>query len=468
MKELAVTIVPTGDAALGSGVACHWSLAHETNSSSRPDGEADQRRKPGAAGKWIGPGTERRPYVGIAPQVPPSAAADDRPPRTATSRPNYHCLVVVWPVRSNSDAQAVVPAPLVFVVDTAVHPGVRRERGPRVERLGRGPSLSDPRRRRGGEHADRVAVGGVGIEAYDIAVIVDSVKDRGAYPFRIGILRQRFRCYVINDSDRKALGTECLANQLRSIGVHSQYLSISEAGKPDWGEGSALVQEAGVQTRSVHEEPSDVTGVVNRGGRQRSGSMSWIDDIGELAGVKIIGVSMTVAVGVVVKAGRDSLIIYAEKLIDGGRRIRRRIRIEDGTVSSGSSIPESIICVRPVVGRGIETDRCSKVVDADDLGLRRSRKILYSDAGRTSNNTGHRRRIALVGMARNAASVVRCNYARVVDPQFLIEGWIGGIDRVEEIVSRCHICSSCLLPPSRGVLGSTGRRSSIVVPLLNQ
>jgi hypothetical protein len=29
MKELAVTIVRTGDAALGSVVACHWSLTHE-------------------------------------------------------------------------------------------------------------------------------------------------------------------------------------------------------------------------------------------------------------------------------------------------------------------------------------------------------------------------------------------------------------------------------------------------------
>ncbi len=66
---------------------------------------------------------------------------------------------------------------------------------------------------------------------------------------------------------------------------------------------------------------------------------------------------MTVAVGVVVKAGGDCIIIYAEKLIDGRRR--RREWIKDGTVSSGSSIPESIICVRPVVGGGIETDRRS-------------------------------------------------------------------------------------------------------------
>ena len=108
-----------------------------------------------------------------------------RPPRTATSRPNYHCLVTAMPDRSNSDAQAIVPAPDVFVVETAVHPGVRCEQGPRVERMGRGPSLNDARPHaggaRGGEQADRVA-GGVDVKAYDIAEVVDAVEGRRAYP----------------------------------------------------------------------------------------------------------------------------------------------------------------------------------------------------------------------------------------------------------------------------------------------
>src|SRR5271166_6362064 len=102
MTELAAITVRTGDAALGSGVACHWSLTHETNSSSRPDGEADQRRKPGAAGKRIGPGTECRPYVGIVPQVQPSAAADGA---AASDGDQPSELPLMW---ADSDVQGLV------------------------------------------------------------------------------------------------------------------------------------------------------------------------------------------------------------------------------------------------------------------------------------------------------------------------------------------------------------------------
>src|SRR5271156_4312366 len=75
-----------------------------------------------------------------------------------------------------------------------------------------------------------------------------------------------------------------------------------------------------------------------------------------------------------------------------------------------------------VVGGGVETDRVSIVVDAGDLGLYRPWKILRGEW-----STGGGSRIALVGMAGDAAAVVSCNHVRVVDAQKLIEGRVSGV-----------------------------------------
>src|SRR5262249_5131650 len=132
---------------------------------------------------------------------------------------------------------------------------------------------------------------------------------------------------------------------------------------------------------------------------------------------------------VIIKTRRLRAAVQAEKLVDLGRRLRSR---KVNCPELAADVQEAVAGPR---GIDVKADGAEKVVDADHLGLDRTRKVLRCEGVRQIEREAH------VGVSGQSTPMVPGNSTGVVNAQQLGENVGLKVHRRERIADgvRCQV-----------------------------